>query len=246
MNTLKAFGVVLSILFLFASPTINGQDMPKEIQLAASGDAYLNGVSKAVGEKAFGKHGIKFALKDYPKARALANANSGKADGDAYRVLDFHKRTKGKYPNLKIVNETFVSIYWTAFVREDLKDRKINGWEDMKNFRVAGIRGNKTMEFRFNEHLNKDQQYIVNDYDQAFAMLMKGRVDMVIAKPSVGISYKKKYKNLYALGKFEVQDLYFYLHQKHQHIIPKIESSIREMRQDGLLVEIEKKVRDSL
>ena len=205
----------------------------------------LNAVSQAVGEKAFGKLGIEFSLHNYPKARALVSANAGVVDGDAYRVVDFHKKTNGKYSNLLIVNVPFMSIHWTAFVTDKLKNAQINGWDDMKNYKVVGIRGNKTMEFRMKEHLSDSNRHLVTHYEQAFGMLFKGRIDIVIAKPSVGKDYLKKHKNLHMVGKFEVQDLYFYLHKKHQNLIPKLESELKQLKDNGTLRKLETSIRAS-
>lgn len=233
---------IVAVLFCY-SGIMQAETTPKQIVMAASGDPLLNRVAQAVGDRAFGKFDIKFVLKDFPKARALANANSGIADGDAYRVLDFHKKTEGRYPNLTLINAPYISISWTAFVNKSLKDTPINDWEDMKNYRVTGIRGNKTMEYRLKEHLPKENRFIVENYSQAFAMLEKNRVDIVIAKPSVGIAFRKKNPNLRPVGRFEVHDLYMYLHKKHQHLIPGIESEIRAMEKDGTLSKIEQEVR---
>ena len=195
MNSIKWLVIALVI---FAPLKMSGLDFPKEIVLAASGDSMLNEIAQAVGDRVFGKYNIKFTLKNFPKARALVAANSGEVDGDAYRVYDFHKRSGGKFPNLTLVNSPFMTIYWTAFVTDKLKDLKINGWEDMKKFRVAGIRGNKTMELRMKDFLSENNRFIVTHYEQAFGMLFKGRVDIVVGKPNVGISYMKKHKNLHS------------------------------------------------
>ena len=241
----KFITLLLTLTFLVTSK-LNAKGSSQELVLSASGDSYLNGVVQAVGDRAFGKYDIKFTLKNFPKARALVVANTGEADGDAYRVYDFHKKTKGKYPNLTLVDAPFMSIYWTAFVTDRLNGSKINGWKDMKNLRVVGIRGNKTMEYRMKEHFSKDNRNLVTRYHQAFEMLLKGRVDVVLGKPSVGAKYMKNYDNINMFGRFEVQDLYIYLHKKHQHLVPKIESEIRAMREDGTLSKIEQEVRSRL
>ena len=240
---LSSFSVLILALSMVALPSAIAQSVPKETTLAASGDPLLNGVARAVGERAFGKYGIKLILKDFPKERALVHANSGAVDGDAYRVVDFHQRTNGKFGNLVRINIPYMAIVWTAFVTDKLKDAEINGWGDMKSYRVAGIRGNKLMESRMKESLPKSNRIILTRYSQAFGMLLKGRVDIVVGKPNVGTSYLKKHKNLVAKGRFEVQDLYFYLHKKHRNLIPKLEAALRSMQSQGLLAKIEQDVR---
>jgi len=241
LKKLLAFALVLLPI-----SSLNAQGLQKEIVLADSGDALLNGVAQEVGTRAFSKYDIKFRLRTYPKARALVVANSGIADGDAYRVYDFHKRTGGKFPNLIRVGAPYISIYWTAFVGDKYKDIKVVGWKDLANYRVVAIRGNKTMEARLNEFVPKENRTVVGQYEQAFKMLLLGRVDVVVGKPSVGVSYLEKHKNLHMVGEFEDQDIYMYLHKKHKQLIPKIERELQEMKKSGELLEIEKMVRDKL
>ena len=224
----------------------SAQGVQQEIVLADSGDSLLNGVAQEVGTRAFGKHNIKFMLRTYPKARALYSAHSGLADGDAYRVFDLHKKTKGQFSNLIRVDAAYVSIYWTAFVRDKYKDIKVTGWKDLANYKVVGIRGNKTMEASMNKFVPKVNQSIVNTYEQAFYMLKTGRVDVVVGKPSVGWSYLEKDTNLHMTGKFQINDIYMYLHKKNKRLIPKIEFELRKMKESGELINIEKMVVERL
>jgi len=244
MMKLKQFLALAMILLPIAG--LSTQGLQNEIVLADSGDPLLNGVAQEVGTRAFSKHNIKFRLRTYPKARALATANSGIVDGDAYRVYDLQKVTGGKFPNLIRVDAPYISIYWTAFVGDKNKDIKITNWKDLANYRVAGIRGNKKMEARINEFLPKENRVIVNGYENAFKMLLRDRVDVVVGKPTVGVSYLKKHKNLHMIGEFEAQDIYMYLHKKHKQLIPKIEFELREMKKTGELQNIEKVVQDRL
>jgi polar amino acid transport system substrate-binding protein len=241
----------LKQLFAFAMiflpiSSLSAQGLQKEIVLADSGDRLLNGVAQEVGTRVFGKYNIDFKLRTFPKARALAMANAGDADGDAYRVYDLQKISGGKYPNLMRVDAPYISIYWTAFVSNNYKDIKVTGWKDLANYNVAAIRGNKKMEARLNEFVPKEKRTLVNSYEQAFKMLRRGRVDVVVGKPSVGVSYLKKHKDLHMIGEFENQNIYMYLHKKHKQLIPGIEFELRKMKKSGALLNIEKIVRDRL
>ena len=202
----------------FPISSLLAQDFQNEIVLADSGDSLLSGVVKEVGTRAFGKYNIKFRLSTYPKARALKAANAGHVDGDAYRVFDLHKRTGEKFTNLIRVDVPYISIHWTSYVSDKYKDIIITGWKDLATYNVAGIIGNKLMEARMNEFIPKVNQTLVGTYEQAFNMLMLGRVDVVVGKPTVGMSYLKKHKTLHMIGKFEVQDIYIYLHKKHKKL----------------------------
>jgi len=237
--------LAVAMIFLPIS-SLSAQGVQEEIVLADSGDRLLNGVAMEVGSRVFGKYNIKFKLRTYPKARALVMANSGKADGDAYRVYDLQKITGGKYSSLLRVDVPYISIYWTAFVGDKFKDVKVTDWKDLANYRIAAIRGNKTMEARMNEFVPIKNRTLVNNYDLAFKMLLRGRVDVVVGKPAVGVSYLKNHKNLHMTGEFEDQDIYMYLHNKHKQLIPKIEYELREMKKSGALLNIEKMVRDRI
>ena len=91
---------LVTAIILLSTSSLGAHPAPKEIVLAASAGTYLNDVVQEVGSRAFGKYNIEFGLRIYPKARALLAANSGDADGDAYRVFDLHKKTEGKFSNL--------------------------------------------------------------------------------------------------------------------------------------------------
>ncbi len=232
-----------SIIIFITVTSLSAKDFQREIVLADSGQIFLNTVVQEVGTRAFGKYNIKFSLMTYPSARALRTANFGDVDGDAYRVFDLHDKTGGKYPNLIRVDFPYISIHFTAFVKD--KDIRITGWEDLANYRVAVIRGNKTMEFHMNKFVPRERQADVHSYKQAFAMLLRDRVDIVVGKPIVGASYVKN-NNIYMTGKFQIQDIYMYLHKKHKQLIPKIEIELRKMKESGELQNIENMVRNSL
>jgi polar amino acid transport system substrate-binding protein len=240
MNKLKQLLAIITVFINVSS--LSAQDLQQEIVLADSDDSFLNSVVQEVGTRAFGKYDIKFSLRTYPSERALLTANSGKVDGDAYRVFDLYNKTGGQYPNLVRVNFPYISIYFTAFVKD--KDIKITGWEDLANYRVAVIRGNKTMEAQVNKFVPREKQSYINSYKQAFGMLLLDRVDIVVGKPIVGASYVKN-NNLYMTGKFQTQDIYMYLHKKHEQLIPKIEMVLREMNESGELLDIENMFRDN-
>ena len=102
------------------------------------------------------------------------------------------------------------------------------------------------MEVRINDYVPKKNQSFVTTYEQAFGMLIHDRVDVVIGKPIVGASYLRKHKHLRTSGKFQVQDIYIYLHKKHKKLIPKIELELQEMKDSGELLKIEKMVRERI
>jgi len=230
------------MIFITVS-SLSAQDLQKKIVLADSDDIFLNTVVQEVGTRAFGKYDIKFSLMTYPSERALSTANFGDVDGDAYRVFDLHDKTGGKYPNLVRVDFPYISIHFTAFVKDN--NIRITGWEDLANYKVAVIRGNKTMEAHVNKFVPRERQSVVHSYKQAFSMLLLDRVDIVVGKPIVGASYVKN-NNLYMTGKFQFQDIYMYLHKKHKKLIPKIEIELRKMKESGELRNIENMVRNSL
>ncbi|MGL1893473.1 MAG: transporter substrate-binding domain-containing protein [Spirochaetaceae bacterium] len=229
------------VMMLIPFSSLSALELPKEIVLADSDLSFLNSVVQEVGTRAFGKYNIKFSLKTYPSKRALLTANSGQVDGDAYRVYDLYEKTGGQYPNLIRVDVPYISIYFTAFVKD--KGIKITGWEDLTNYRVTVIRGNKTMETQVDEFVPPERQAVVGSYKQAFTMLEHNRVDIVVGKPIVGADYVKKY-NLSMTGKFQFQEIYMYLHKKHEQLIPKIKMELQKMKDSGELQDIEKMVRD--
>jgi len=241
MNKLKQL-FASTIIFITVS-NLSAQDFQQEIVLADSGQIFLNTVVQEVGTRAFGKYNTKFSLITFPSERALITANSADVDGDAYRVFDLHNKTGGQYPNLIRVDFPYISIHFTAFVKD--KDIRITGWQDLANYRVAVIRGNKTMETHVNEFVAPERQAVVGSYKQAFSMLLLDRVDIVVGKPIVGASYVNN-NNIYMTGKFQIQDIYMYLHKKHKQLIPKIEMELRKMNESGELKNIDNMVRDRL
>ena len=243
MKKIKYLAVTL-ILMLISN--LRAETVQNEIVLASSREAMLDAVVQEVGTIAFGKHNLKFTIKEFPKEKALSIANSGKVDGDAYRVFDLHQRTKGEYPNLIRVDEPYISIYYTAFVTDKHKHIEVFGWKNLSNYRVAGIKGNKTMEVRLKKFVPKNNRFLIETYAESFKMLLSDKIDVIVAKPSVGVNFLKKHNNLHMIGKFESTDIYIYLHEKHEGLVSKIESEIRKMKNDGTLQKIEERVLKNL
>ncbi len=167
-----------------------------------------------------------------PAERALHTSNSGKIDGEVFRIVNVHKR----FTNLVMVPTPINVLEGIAFV----KDRHIvinNGWESLSNYKIGGQVGVKFVE-RGTKDMNR---YLVDTNEQLFHMLDRGRVDVAVAAYVNGIKAIKKLEltSVKALQpSIQTYPLYHYLHKKNADLVPKLDKVLREMKRSGRIDQI--------
>ncbi|MEH6497202.1 MAG: transporter substrate-binding domain-containing protein [Pseudomonas marincola] len=167
-----------------------------------------------------------------PGRRALELSNSGKTDGEVYRIHSVNKI----YKNLVRIPTPIISITNYAFT---LDERHIvNSADDLKPMlRVGIVRG-----FIWAETLVKDREWVV--YADSTAdladKLLKGSVDVILASgKSIQDEFSKlnSSRKVYKGDPISLMYVYHYLHKSRQDLVSDVDAEILKMIESN---EIEK------
>ena len=187
-----------------------------------------DGILDKILIEAFSRSQATINLVITPSERGLINANNGTADGDANRISGL----QSTYNNLIQVQESNMTYEFVAFTKN--KDIAIKDWSDLKGHTVGYIIGWKI----FDEKVPSENILKVDDVDQLFALLNRDAVDIILYYRIGGDYYLKthKEKNVFIIEPpLEKRDMFLYLNKQHQNISKKLESALREMKQDGTI-----------
>jgi len=179
--------------------------------------------------------GINIIIKNYPAQRALSLANSGELDGDLVRRAD----GVSLQSNLIKVPTTFIKGKAVAFSKN--KNIILKGWESLKPYKIAILRGHKGSE----KHTRAYNPEIINTAEELFYFLHKGRADIIIYPYYAGIIHLKKLgiTDIYPLSPpLDEVPIYHFLHKKHADLVPKVDKIIQQIIKEGLPEKIKRQV----
>lgn len=179
--------------------------------------------------EAFRRIGVPVRLVRLPSERALKNAEQGIDDGSYVRIAGL----SSQYPNLIMVPEPMSEFSFTAFTRDPAL--KTAAWADLRARRTGIVTGWKLAEQNLAgaPHISR-----VRDEDALFALLDKGRVEVVVSSLYSGreVLLNRGYNNVRALSPpLAVLPMHLYMHKKHAALVPLLAQALRQMRQDGSL-----------
>lgn len=215
--------IVFSLLLFCSSSVVFSQTLTfSTVQSAA-----IIRVNEAVLAEAYRRLGIIIQVRNYPAARALIESNSGKVDGELYRMAGISNR----FHNLIMVPTPISSIEWMVFTRD--QDLKVNGWASIASFNVAVERGILYVE----QQTIGMKRELVNDNLQMMKMLELDRVQLVVDTRLDGASVLRGLKN-HSIRMLEPPlakiDLHHYLHKRHQALVPKLDAILKQLQREGL------------
>lgn len=213
-----------SIILLFAIPHITIAS--EKLVFTGIKGAVNSDIGMDVLTKAYSQLGIKILYRPLPGERALRVANSGKVDGEVFRIANVQKR----YKNLIQVPTQINILPAIAYTKG--KKININGWHSLKSYRIGIQVGIKFAE-RGTKGMNPTR---VDTNEQLFKMLDSGRIDLAIAAQSNGLKTLKKLNTKQISGltpAIEEYPLYHYLHKKNAHLINKLNAVLIKMTRQG-------------
>ncbi len=223
MRTIKA---VFFFVMMLLSVLSWGQAKP--LVISTNNTPLDRKALELISQEASRRLGIDFKIINMPSERSLQLANQGEIDGEGLRVAGLSKQ----YPNLVQVPERFTSISFVAFSKDALI-RLDDGWESLNRHRVAFITGWKLFE------ANIGAARIVRKVDQPeqlFRMLDAGNIDLALYTRADGIALIRT-MGLSSIAPLSPAladvDMYLYLHQRHEALVPKLANVLREMKSDG-------------
>jgi polar amino acid transport system substrate-binding protein len=160
-----------------------------------------------------------------PAERGLLNANAGIEDGDACRIGGLDKI----YPHLIQVPEAIFNFKMSGFAKR--VDIKLNGSDSLKPYHVGYLIGWKIVER--NVVGAKSATGYATDKEM-FMALEKEVIELAIIEKAQGLALLQNHTGIHLLKSPFIQDsCYLYLHNKHQHLIPKISTELKNMQQNG-------------
>lgn len=171
--------------------------------------------------------GIEIVIQSLPAERALINANHGIEDGDVCRIAGLDE----KYPNLIRVPEAVMSYQMSVFSRN--ANFKVSGPQSLKPYDVGIITGWKILERNTSEARSVIR---VENGEQLFTMLDKGRIDAVVIENIQGVMLIKKMglRQIRLLQPpFIKGEWYLYLNRMHKSLVPVISAELKAMKRDG-------------
>lgn len=206
-----------------------------EMQFSGIKGAVNSEISKRVLEEAYRQLKIDVRILPFPGKRALMMSNSGRVDGELFRIANVHKRFRNLIPVPTSIN-VLQAIVFTKNIKF-----KIDGWHSLKPYRI-GIQAGIRFADRGTKGMNR---IVVDSNEQLFRMLNAGRVDIIVVAYTNGVKTHSllNFEGIHALRPaVEEYPIHHYLHKKHRHLIPKIDTQFKLMQAAGRLKEIRKQV----
>ena len=184
--------------------------------------------------------GFHFVIKEFPKKRAMFEANYGQADGLAARIKGLHSK---KLPNIRIVNESLYKVQHALFAKRPDTISTFRSLNDMiQNGQVVGyLRGSK----KANELLAafpKNLKIVFERPEEAIKLLLRDRFSAFLAGPAISsrILLRRKFPDsgIKQLAIVSESPLFPYLHKSHQDLIPRVERALRTLRKNGTIAKL--------
>jgi len=187
------------------------------------------GYEDRIVAEAFRRVGLNLRLEVMPAERCLVQADQGLVDGVYARVAGLSKH----YPNLVLVPEPVSSFEFLAYTRRS--DLRIAGWDDLRPLSVGIITGWKIVEDKTRAVRTRTS---VRDEEALFALLQRGRADVVVAGSFAGRETVRRMglTDVRPLSPpLAVRPMHLYLHRRHAALVPRLAEALRQMRADGSL-----------
>lgn len=193
-------------------------------------DSYQPATIIAKLEKAFAMSGVKFSTINLPSNRSLALSNEGVIDGEISRVGNLHEVTNHKYSNLVRIEHKVLSVWISVFSNQS--DIEVNSTADLKNYSVCFINGRKYFDDVFEPIVKPSFLIKVNSDLQAFNLLQKNRVDLVITTSVEGeqlIKQQAKFADIREVKKLIELPIYAYINKKHAALLPELTANLAKV-----------------
>ncbi len=171
--------------------------------------------------------GINIEVVYLPAQRAIAEAKKNTwVDAELFRI---ESATNVLPQYIKVPTKLFEM---DVIAYSNNRSIVLNGWNSLKNYRVASMRGLIHVKQRIEEFDLVDIQFVTTA-EQLVNLLLLGRVDLVVLPRIMG----NKYLPVDSIGKFheiplETVALYHFLHKRHQRLVMPLAAEL-----SALLVE---------
>ncbi|AWB65605.1 hypothetical protein C2869_03760 [Saccharobesus litoralis] len=220
---------IVSMILSFACPA-------QDLKLTFGADLPLNSYQPATIiaklEKAFAMSGVQFNAISVPSNRSLQLAHKGVIDGDLSRVSNLHEITGHRYSNLVRIDHVMFSVWIAIFTNNP--DIEIDNLSDISQYTVCFTNGRKYFDDVFAPLVQPDNLVKLNSDLQAFELLAKKRVDIVITTSREGnqlIQDWVKFDQIREVKKLIKLPVYSYIHKKHSALLDDLTRNLAKVEQ---------------
>ena len=183
--------------------------------------------------KAYAQLGYQLKFLSLSPEQGILESSSGRTDGETFRTIEGAKN----YPDLIRVNVPVGITRLQAYtVRRDIKILAADPVASLAPYTFGILKGHKAIEVLTTGMKNRQ---IFANQDEAITALGEKKVDLVILSPAVAKAALAKSKYSKAITVLEppiyVDNLYHFIHKKHQDLVPKLEVVLKEFQSKGVM-----------
>ncbi len=173
--------------------------------------------------------GYELEVQRHQSAYCFELSNSGQVDGELWRI----EGVDSEFTNLIRVPIGIWAHPELAFVKDEIP---LSDWSSLAPYRVAYRKGTKVVENNIRGIVTR--QFPMDEIEEAFQMLVKGEVDVVISDNIDGtyLIASDAYKDSgIRLIEKPIADalLFSYLHKKYSALVPQLAQAISQAKLDG-------------
>ncbi|MGH1542868.1 MAG: substrate-binding periplasmic protein [Arenicella sp.] len=176
------------------------------------------------------KLGYTANINPMPGKRAQQEATSGSKDGEIMRIFTYGQEN----PTTIRVPTPYYYLETMGFVKRG-SGIKINDKSDLARYRLVKVRGVKHTN-NISAGLSKVQD--IGSTERMMKFLNFGRADIALTNTVDGMLTLQKlgFTDIVPLDKpLATLELFNYIHESNKHLVPEVDSAIKEMLQDGSL-----------
>ncbi len=195
---------------------------------------------QTVGEKLlyeiYKRAGIKITITPMPAKRALIEASDGRKDGETVRIWSVGE----KYPTLIRVPTPIYGIRTHGFAKKG-NSFALRNSKDLEKHNIVIVRG---VQHTTNITRGLKNLQILSKMSLLMQFVQKGRAEIALTGRLNGLSLLKEYaiSDVVTVGEpLKELMLYHYLYKDHKHLVPKIDSIIKNMVDSGEMSDLRKK-----
>lgn len=224
---MEQFKLYLFIIAFF----FNQSSIAQTLKLSGIKGSLNTYISMQVLEEAYAQLGLKVELVELPAERALYVSNSGRLDGEVFRIANIHSI----YPNLVQIPTQINVLQGVTFVKQ--LDFQVQGWQSLAPYKVGVQVGVKFAE----RGTHRMRTYQLETNEQLFMMLDRGRIEVAVAAYANGVNTIKQLGLSGIRGltpPLQSYPLFHYLHNKHQHLVSPLNDVLSKMQASGRIADI--------
>lgn len=190
-------------------------------------------VTRTIMTEAYRRIGYDIAIVEYPAARSIKFANTGKYDGELARLSIVQK----KLDNLVMVPTPIFGLKQIVVTKN--KVFVPDGWKSLQPYTAASLIGYKYTESKLIEHDIKHG--LVTRFEQILKTVKAGRFDVGILANLDGLQAMQESGIYLKILEPEIDSffIYHFIHKKNKHLVPLVNEQLQQLREEGFIDKVE-------